>query len=131
MVAWRTGSVFIMSVPPETAVLVPAFGSAIEPLVHSPESVETSGISGVGVINDPVLERERAHAGTFADVGIDVGTGSGCEFGRSFGSGARERGRFAAGFDRRLAAIVVLDSLALLFFGERDVEIIIEIAAER
>src|SRR5438045_9452006 len=52
--------VLVVAAPPN-ARLVAAFGRAIEPLVHSPATVQSARISRIGVVNDAVLERERAH----------------------------------------------------------------------
>src|SRR5258706_518159 len=34
----------------------------VEPLVHAPEAVQSARIGGIGVVDDAVLEYERAHA---------------------------------------------------------------------
>src|ERR687888_2749147 len=43
-------------------VLVTSPWCAVEPLIHAPEAVEPARVGGVGVVDDAVLERERAHA---------------------------------------------------------------------
>jgi len=45
---------------------------AVEPRVHAPHRVEPARVRRVGVIHDAVLERERAHPGPFAPVGLPV-----------------------------------------------------------
>ena len=35
---------------------------AVEPLVHTPEAVQSARISGIGVVDDAIFEHERAHA---------------------------------------------------------------------
>src|SRR6266542_237104 len=50
---------------------------AVEPLVHAPEAVEPARVGGVGVVDDAVLERERAHAGSLLRVGRPVRAGRG------------------------------------------------------
>src|SRR5258708_3194887 len=41
---------------------------AVEPLVHAPEAVQPALVRRVGVVDDAVLDRERAHAGPFSPV---------------------------------------------------------------
>src|SRR5512133_4387274 len=57
--------VLVMATPPG-AGLVAAERRPVEPLVHPPEPVEPARIGGVRVVDDAVLERERAHARRFA-----------------------------------------------------------------
>src|SRR6266700_3497026 len=45
---------------------------AVEPLVHAPETVQPARVRRVGVVDDAILERERAHAGSFSPVGRPV-----------------------------------------------------------
>src|SRR5439155_9314077 len=52
--------VFVMSAPPEPRLVAP-FGRAVEPLVHAPEAVHSALVRGVGVVNNPILQHERAH----------------------------------------------------------------------
>src|ERR1051326_2819966 len=59
--------VLVVAAPPGGFFVTP-FGSAVEPLVHAPESVQSARIGGIGVIDDAVLERERAHARPLANV---------------------------------------------------------------
>ncbi len=44
---------------------IPSTRCAVEPLVHAPETVQAARVGRVSVVDDPVLERERAHAGGF------------------------------------------------------------------
>src|SRR5262244_1947801 len=71
--------VLVVAAPPGArlveAGLVASPGGAVEPLVHTPETVQSAGISGIGVVDDPVLERERAHARPLARVRGRVGSG--------------------------------------------------------
>src|SRR5262249_35443633 len=53
--------VLVVAAPPD-ARLVPPLGGAVEPLVHAPEAVQSTRIGGIGVVDDAVLEHERAHA---------------------------------------------------------------------
>src|ERR1700741_4762467 len=51
------------------ARLVPPRWRRVEPLVHAPEAVQAARVRRVRVVDDSVLERERAHARAFARVG--------------------------------------------------------------
>src|SRR5438876_6190491 len=88
---------------------------SVEPLVHAPEAVQSARVGGIGVIDDAVLERERAHARPLARVGGHVGASHGSVLS---GSG------LTAGFWLRVAPggagpVVVFDgSLALLLLGD-------------
>src|SRR5215813_7918446 len=65
-----TGSplaVLVVAAPPD-ALLVPPQRCAVEPLVHAPEAVEAARIGRVGVVDDAVLEHERAQARPVAHV---------------------------------------------------------------
>jgi hypothetical protein len=100
------------------------------PLVHAPEPVQSARIGGIGVVDDAVFEHERAHTRPFACVRGDVGSGHGRVL--SDGPLVAEHLRLWNGVCRRLAAVVVFNTtLALLFLGERRVEVVIELAAER
>src|SRR5258708_16617357 len=122
-----TGSAIIilgMAAPPD-ALLVATFGGAIDPLVHAPEAVQSPRIGGIGVVDNAVLEHERAHARPIARVGGRVGPACG----RELSDRLRDRCRV----HRVAAALVVVfyDPLALLLLGERDVEVEVEVAPER
>src|ERR1700740_3255283 len=71
-------AVLVVATPPD-ACLVPPFWCAVEPLVHSPETVHSARIGGIGVVHDAVLNRECAHAGPFAMVGWRIGSAHGCK----------------------------------------------------
>src|SRR4029079_17797290 len=68
--------VLVMAAPPEPR-LVAAFRCAVEPLVHAPQAVQAARVGGIGVVNDAVLEHERAHARPLSPerrpVGADTG----------------------------------------------------------
>src|SRR5215212_7769869 len=121
----RLGSalvVLIVAAPPD-ALLVAPLGRAVEPLVHAPEAVQSARVGGIGVVDDAVLDHERAHARSLARVRGRVGSRHRRE----------EDGPFANTIFGlcRLAPVVVFDaSLALLLLGEPDVEIGVEVAAE-
>jgi hypothetical protein len=54
-----TGSplvVFIVATPPVASLIAP-LGSAVEPLPHAPEGIQSAGIGRIGVVDDAVLER--------------------------------------------------------------------------
>src|SRR5688572_11944898 len=117
--------VLVVAAPPDARLVAP-LGSAVQPLVHAPEAVHSARIGGIGVVDDAVLERERAHAGPLARVGRRVGSGHRRE--RRGPVGCRARGYLG---DRRLAPVVVLDGpLALLLLREADAEVEVEVAAE-
>src|SRR5580704_14556977 len=110
----RHGPIFVVAAPPD-ARLVASLGGAVEPLVHSPEAIQPARKSGIGVVNDAVLEDERAQARPLAHVGGRIGAGRGRELGDRSGAVSRPW---------RLVPVVVFDgSLALLLLGERDVEV--------
>src|SRR2546428_10939540 len=104
--------VLVVAAPPDAGLVAP-LGGAVEPLVHAPEAVQSARIGGIGVVDDAVLERERAHARPLARVRGRAGSGHG----RVRGDGLRDLCRRV----HRVAAalVVVLDSpLALLLLGE-------------
>src|SRR6267143_2416625 len=53
--------VLVVAAPPEARLIAPV-GCAVEPLVHAPKAVQSPRIGGIGVVDDAVLERERADA---------------------------------------------------------------------
>src|SRR5262249_49635640 len=115
--------VLVVASPPD-ARLVPALGCAVEPLVHAPDPVHTARISGIGVVDDTVLEHERAHARPFAMERGRIGPAKGREL-RLGLRAATLRTR------ARLAPVVVFDAFALLLLGERGGEVEVEIARRR
>src|SRR6266536_4686775 len=68
--------VLVVAAPPDARFVAP-LGGAVEPLVHAPEAVQSARIGGIGVVDDAVLERERAHARPLARVRGHVGSGHG------------------------------------------------------
>ncbi len=100
---------------------IPPIRCSVEPLVHSPERVEAARVGGVCVVDDAVGECERAHARSLAGVGGDVGAGHGREIAYASRVGYRAE-----------RAVVVVDAAgALLLLGERGIEVIIEVTAQR
>src|SRR3989440_7247530 len=67
-------AVLVVAAPPDARLVAP-LGGAVEPLVHAPEAVQSARISGVGVIDDAVLEHKRAHARPLARVRGRVSSG--------------------------------------------------------
>src|SRR6266481_872259 len=53
--------VLVVAAPPDARLVAP-LGGAVEPLVHAPEAVQSARVGGISVVDDAVLERERAHA---------------------------------------------------------------------
>src|SRR5262249_26464206 len=59
----HSARVLVVSAPPDArAFLVAPHGGVVEPLVHAPEAVQSARVGGIGVVDDAVLERERAQA---------------------------------------------------------------------
>ena len=134
----RLGSalvVLVATAKPESS-LVASLWSAVKPLVHSPESIQSARIGGIGVVDDAILEHERAHARSLARVRGRVGSAHGREFrdrplapARSPLSNGLPCERLTC---RRLATVVVFNaSLALLLLGKPHVEVEVEVATER
>src|SRR5437016_1837419 len=116
--------VLVVAAPPDARLVAP-LGGAVEPLEHAPEAVHSARIGGIGVVDDAVLERERAHARPLARVRGHVGSGHGREGDRPIGCRARRDLRLlaAAHLRHRLATVVVFDApLALLLLGEPHAE---------
>src|SRR6185437_4796500 len=64
--------VFIVPVPPDAACFVAPARRTIEPLIRTPQDVESARIGRIGVIHGAVFQREGAHARQFAQVGAPV-----------------------------------------------------------
>src|SRR5712671_240482 len=73
----RKRLVFVVAAPPDARLVTP-LGGAVEPLVHAPEAIQSARIGGIGVVDDAVLERERAHARPLATISgcVDSAHGS-------------------------------------------------------
>src|SRR6266576_1183450 len=102
--ASRLGLVLVVAAPPDAGFVAP-LGGAVEPLVHAPEAVQSARISGIGVVDDAVLERERAHARPLAYVRVHVGPTHGSELTGSVGCRTR---RYRC--NRFLLLVVVFDA---------------------
>src|SRR5262245_3862278 len=81
--------VLVVAAPPDARFVAP-FGRAVEPLAHAPKAVQSARICGIGVVDDAVFERERAHAWPLARVRGHIGSAHGSE--RSGPVGCRARG---------------------------------------
>src|ERR1700737_284947 len=121
----RLALVFVVAAPPD-AGLVPPVRRPIEPLVHAPEAVQSARISGIGVVDGAVLERERTHARPLAYVRVHVGSAHGSELTGPVGCRAR---RYWG--DRFFAFVVVLDALVLFLLREQGAEVGVEFAVGR
>src|SRR5437879_2730178 len=118
----RLALVLVVAAPPDTGLVAP-LGRAVEPLIHAPEPVQSARLGGIGVVDDAVLEGERAHARPLTYVGVDVGAAHGSELTGPVGCRVRRnRG------DRFLLFVVVFDALALFLFRERGAEVGVEFA---
>src|SRR2546421_8503507 len=117
--------VLVVAAPPE-AGLVATEWRAVEPLVHAPEDVQPALVRRVGVVDDAILERERAHPGPFSPVRRPVRSNARRDRG--------ERWTLLAGLRRPHVhrAEVVLDGSRLpLLLGVRCLEVEVEVAVER
>src|ERR1700683_2669410 len=107
--------VLVMAAPPDAGLIAAARG-AVQPRVHAPQDVDPALVGRVCVVDDTIIERERAHAGPFAPVGLPVGS-----------HGRRERGDEGIILARRQPEVscaeVVLDGPGLPFLpGGRPME---------
>src|SRR2546430_17727967 len=96
--------VLVVAAPPDARLVAP-LGCAVEPLVHAPEAVQSARIGGIGVVDDAILERERAHARPLACVRGHVGSGHRREDDGPVVATLRTLARLP----RRLAPVVVFD----------------------
>src|SRR6185312_16123042 len=129
-----SAGVLVVASPPDAVRFIAPLGRAIEPLVHAPQAIQPARKAGERVINDAIFAHECAHAGPFADVGGGIDAAHPCELrNRTFAAELRARAIRCLRVRRSgLASIVVLRSaFALLFFGDANREVEIEIAAER
>ena len=60
--------VFVVAAEPPVAVLVAPERRAVEPLVHPPNRIEPAAVRRVCMVDDAVLQHERAQSGAFAHV---------------------------------------------------------------
>jgi hypothetical protein len=113
----------VPSTPPQ-ADLVASLGRAVEPLEHAPEAVQSARIGRIGVVNHAIFQQEGAQARPLAHLGGRVGAGHG----RVLDEDLRDRRRRT---DAAAPVIVFTAALALLLFGERDVEVEVKLPADR
>jgi hypothetical protein len=52
----RLAIVLLVAAPPDARLVAPV-RRAVEPLVHAPEAVQSARISGIGVVDNAVLEQ--------------------------------------------------------------------------
>src|SRR5689334_6708407 len=110
--------------PPDTLFVAPLW-SAIEPLIHAPEPVQSARIGRIGVIDDTVLENESAETRPQAYIGEPL---------RSSPRRVLDHDRRKRRLGHRVAAatvIVFAAAAALLLLGDGDVEVVVEAAAFR
>src|SRR5438477_11745311 len=117
---WRSALVVLVVAAPPDARLVAPLGGAVEPLVHAPEAVHAARIGGIGVVDDAVLERERAQTRSLARVRRHVGSGHGRDLRDRFLAAAQLPAHCGPGF---APEVVFDDALALLLLGEPDAEV--------
>src|ERR1700720_106757 len=117
--------VFVVALPPGTRLVAP-LGRAIEPLIHSPQSVEAARVSGIGVVDNFVFECECADARPLAQVCGHIGSAHGCMVLHRLDAILLNQARLK----HLPPPVVVFDAfLALLLLGEPDAEIEVEVAA--
>ena len=96
---------------------------AVEPL-EPPEAVQSARIGRIGLVNHAIFQHEGAQARPLAHVGGRVGAGHG----RVLDEYLRDRRRRT---DAAAPVVVSTAALALLRFGERDVEVEVKLPADR
>src|SRR3989454_7056618 len=114
-------AVLVVAAPPE-ARLVATLGRAVEPLVHAPEAVQSARIGGIGVVDDAVLERERAHARRLSRIRCGVGSDHGRQLAdRTLLAGLQQRNKTL------WAEVVIGDSRPLLLLRVGRLEVVVEV----
>src|ERR1700722_3684810 len=93
--------VLVVAAPPVTR-LIASLWSAVEPLPHTPEAVQSACIGGIRVVDDAVLEDEGAHPRPLAEKGWHIDASPKYVLG---GRAAR-----AGWIQSALASIVVFDA---------------------
>src|SRR6266446_5111755 len=114
--------VLVVAAPPEAGLVATAW-RAVEPLVHAPEAVNPALVRRVGVVDDAILERERAHAGALSPVRREVRSNRRRPLG--------EHGTLLGGPKVHLAEVVLDGSRLPVLLGMRHVEVVVEVAVER
>src|SRR5579872_3893374 len=59
-------AVLVVAAPPVTR-LIPPLGSAVEPLPHAPEAVQSARIGRIRVVDDAILDDESTHPRPLAE----------------------------------------------------------------
>src|SRR5215467_8169521 len=117
--------VLVVAAPPVRAGLVAPAWRAVEPLVHAPGGVQPARVRRVGVVDDAILECERAHAWPLSRVRLPIRSNPQLAPGvqGTLLAGRRPKVQFAK---------VVLDrSRQPLLLGVRRLEVVVEVATER
>src|SRR5262245_44930911 len=113
-----------MTAPPRRA-FVASERRTVEPGVHAPEAIEASGVARGRVIHATVRQHERAEARSLADVRQRIRAARGSEL-------LNRRRKLGAVDDvPATAEVVLVPALLLLLDSHGDVEVEVEIAAER
>src|SRR5438128_5288832 len=117
--------VLVVAAPPDARLIAP-LGCAVEPLVHAPKAVESARIRGIGVVDDAVLERERAHARRLSRIRCDGGSDRSRQLDDSTsGTFLRRRAKTL------WAEVVHGNSRPLLLLRVARLEVVVEVASER
>src|SRR5205823_5168841 len=72
--------VLVVAAPPEPR-LVATPRCAVQPLIHAPQTVHSARIGGIGVVDDAILQHERAQALPLSNERRPVGARSGGDLG--------------------------------------------------
>src|SRR5216684_8331965 len=116
--------VLVVAAPPQ-AGLVATERRAVEPWIHAPEGVYPSLVCRVGLVDQAILQRERAHAGPLSPVGRPVRSDQRREL--------SDEGILLSLWHPEVnCAEVVLDGTRPpLLLCVRHMEVVVEVAAER
>ena len=121
--------VLVVAAPPG-ACLIATLGSAVKPLPHAPEGVESARIGRVSMVDDAVYKSEGAHSRPFAQIGRPIDSSSKYILGVNRAVARLGPAGWLPGV---LASKVVFDaSVALLLLRtEADALVEIEVATDR
>src|SRR5690242_1971368 len=75
--------VLVVEAPPEACLVATAW-CAVEPLVHAPKAVQPTCVGRIGMVDDAVLKRDRAHARGLSRVRCQVRAGTRRELRQGF-----------------------------------------------
>src|SRR6185312_6619509 len=117
--------VLVMAAPPQSG-LVASQGCAVEPLVHAPQAVQPARVGRIRVIDDAVVEDERAHAGPLAKERRPVGADTGGDRGADAAAAGRRHRPLVLGRE-----VVRPDARPLLLLRDPHLEVVVELAPER